>query len=52
MIISEKQIMQLMSMCRRYSNICAQMNWMDDHDECYLVALRKTTQTKTQIYTH
>ncbi len=34
MIISEKQIMQLMSICRRYANVCAQMNWKDDHNEC------------------
>jgi hypothetical protein len=37
MIISKKQIMQLMSMCRRYANVCAQMNWKEDHDECKLL---------------
>ncbi len=34
MIISEKQIMQLMSICRRYANVCAQMDWKEDHKEC------------------
>lgn len=34
MIISEKQIMQLMSMCRRYANVCDQMDWIEDHEEC------------------
>ncbi len=34
MIISEKQIMELMSICRRYANVCAQMNWNDEHEKC------------------
>lgn len=34
MKISDKQIMKLMSICRRYANLCAQMDWKDDHDEC------------------
>ena len=34
MIISEKQVMKLMSICRRYANLCAQMDWKTQHDEC------------------
>lgn len=34
MVISEKQVMQLMSMCRRYASVCAQMSWKKDHDQC------------------
>lgn len=37
MIISEQQIMKLMSICRRYANVCAQMGWKDDHDECKIL---------------
>ena len=34
MVISEKQVMKLMSIARRYAHLCAQMNWPDHHDEC------------------
>lgn len=34
MLITDKQVFKLMSICRRYANVCAQMNWMDDHNEC------------------
>lgn len=34
MIISEKQIMQLLRICRRYASICRQMNWHDHQEEC------------------
>ena len=35
MKISEKQIMELMSLIRRYANFCSSMNMkMDDHEKC------------------
>ncbi len=33
MKISEKQIMRLMEIARRYHNICGQMNWNDHQKE-------------------
>jgi len=34
MIINEKQIMLLMRICRRYSDVCEQMDWEDHLIEC------------------
>lgn len=34
MLITDKQVFKLMSICRRYANVCGQMGWRDDHDEC------------------
>ena len=34
MKISDNQIMRLMSICRRYAHVCAQMEWNEDHAEC------------------
>lgn len=34
MLITDRQLFKLMSICRRYANLCSQMGWRDDHDEC------------------
>lgn len=47
MIISEKQIMRLMELARRYYNVCGQMNW-DDHQKETADLLRTITNQQSE----
>ncbi len=47
MIISEKQIMCLMELARRYYAVCGQMNW-DDHKKETADLLRAITNQQSQ----
>lgn len=34
MKISEKQVLRLLRICRRYASVCGQMDWKDRQEEC------------------
>ncbi len=49
MIISEKQILELMNQCRRYQDVCRQMDWNDHWIECQLLLKLITDQQSKEL---
>lgn len=49
MIISEKQIMKLIEIARRYHNVCGQMDWVDHQKETAQLIREITNQQSDEL---
>jgi hypothetical protein len=50
MIISDKQIMQLMGMCRSYAKLCAENHMSDEHEKCKMLHREIEKQQSEKLF--